>query len=790
MLVAFCIIQQTKSQTIDRKITGIIADVKNNETLPFAAVSIYNTVNTTAAIKSTQSADNGVFNFMLPAGEYLIKVSSFGYQSKTITKLFLTEEKPILDLGMIYLSSDTRQLEEVVVEFKKPIVEIQDDKIVYNVDQSIFAEGGVATDVLKNVPMVQVDIDGKATIAGKRNTRIFIDGKPSDYSPNSIGDLLSILPSDALESVEVITDPSSKFDSDGDGIINIVLKKAKKIGLTGNLSSTAGTQGNYNMGSFLSNKKTKFSYTANAGFNHGNRLSNGLSNRSNFFADTTFYIDQTNGNERLTNGFNARFGGSLLPDTGKTIRFNIRTGYNASNSTIENQIIYLNEQQVNASLRSQFNDTQSNNFDVATDVDYDVKAKNNNNYSFGLNFNKNNSNNIRDNSRYFYNADGSPAIRDPTLQVNDFDDISTNLQLTADYDKSFTKLSGRLEAGFKTDLSSTNNDQLVQSFDFLTNQYVLNPSLTNTFKFNQNIYAGYISYRFKLGKWGFRAGNRTEITDVNFIQQTGSNINIKPYLNFFPSFAVNRNFKGKYNLGVNYSRRISRPRPNTLNPLIDNSDPLNIRFGNPDLIASFTDQYELNFGIYEKEWSISPRLSYSIANKIIERIRTINQDGSSETTFKNLANSNALNFNLFGNYRAGKKKTFNAGITLSKITYNSVANTTLNRSGTNIRANAGLNYTFSRFSAFEGNLNFIRNTEAQGVTRGSVGTQFGFRQNMFKNKMGLRLTAIDPFNQKNNTITTEGINFYQQSFLLQRTRNFTFSLSYRFTKIINVPTKK
>lgn len=243
-----------KAQSKLGGLKGKVVDEQTKETIPFINISLYKATDSLNKF-DYQTDVNGVFNIeKLPLGLYSIKFSFVGYQSKSIKNILLDENRFAINLGDVTLLTDQQMLNEVVVEYKRPIIEMMDDKIVYNVDQSIFSEGSVATDILKNVPLVTVDMDGKATIAGKRNTRIFIDGKPSDYSANSIGELLSILPSDALESVEVITDPSSKFDSDGDGIINIVMKKGKKVGLSGNLSSRVGTLGNHNTGAFISKK--------------------------------------------------------------------------------------------------------------------------------------------------------------------------------------------------------------------------------------------------------------------------------------------------------------------------------------------------------------------------------------------------------------------------------------------------------------------------------------------------------------------------------------------------------
>ena len=762
-------------------ISGKVIDTNTQETIPLVSVFYYQDLDSLNA-KATQADANGLFSIKnLTLGTYTLKLSFVGYQTQKITKIILDQNKPEVNLQNIALLGDSKLLNEVVIEYKKPLVEVQEDKIVYNVDQSIFSEGSVATDILKNVPLVTVDIDGKATIAGKKNTRIFIDGKPSDYSATSIGDLLSILPSDALESVEVITDPSSKFDADGDGIINIVMKKGKRLGLNGNLSTRVGSLGNYNTGVFLSQKNPKFSFSGNVGFNHNVRFSDSNSDRTNIFVDTTFN-DQSNNSDRIYDGFNTRFGGNYQIDSAQNFKFSFRGGYNGGNNNSLSDNYFLDGGQTIQTLRRQSNLSGSSNFDFVTDFDYSLKTKSKANYSFGLIYQKNSSNSNRDFTRFTINPDGSQRFN-PSLQLNDNENLGNNLEINLDYDKGLTFLKSRIELGVKAALNTSDESQAAQVFDYTTNQFEYNDALTNKFTFKQNIYSAYLSYRFRISKWSFRMGNRAELTSVVFQQENAAKLNIDPYVNLFPSLAVNRTFNNKYSFGLNYSKRVARPRQNALNPIIDNSDPDNLRFGNPNLIPSFTNQYEANFSVFSDKWSFSPRVSYARANKIIERFKTANADGTSVTTYNNVGNSSSFNFIVFGNYRPSKNQTFNAGFTLSQISYTSVVNSALSRNGIGIRSNIGVNYTFTKATAVEANLNYNRNVAAQGTSVGSVQTQFGVRQNMFKNKVGLRLTAEDPFTQQNNTSITEGPNFYQESFSVQRTRNFLLSLSYRFTKI-------
>ncbi len=766
---------------LDGTLTGKVVDLENKETIPFVNILLFSSADSLIG-KPFQTDDKGVFSIKnLPFGSYTIKFSFIGYQAKTIKSILLSVDRADINLGDVTLTTDQQMLNEVVIEYKKPTVEIQDDKIVYNVDQSIFSEGSVATDILKNVPLVTVDIDGKATIAGKMNTRIFIDGKPSDYSANSIGELLSILPSDALESIEVITDPSSKFDADGDGIINIVMKKGKKVGLSGNVTSRAGTLGNHNSGVFLSKKDKKYAFTGNLGYSHSNVFNNGTSERSNFFTDTTFN-NQSNDNERFNDGFNTRFSGNMDIDSAQSVKFSARGGFSGNDISSFSENTYLNNLGDLRYNREQNNISANSTLSYSLDADYYLKLKNKSQYNLGVVYARNSYESARDYSRYFYNPDGSPRS-DPSLQLNDNESLGNNLDINLDYDKSFNFLRSKLEAGVKTALNSSDESQAAQSYDYTTGAFEFNPSLTNTFNFGQNIYSGYVSVRFKIKKWSFRAGNRAEVTDVKFNQENGSNFSIEPYTSFFPSAAVNRSFNNKYSIGLSYGRRIARPRQNALNPIIDDSDPQNLRFGNPSLSPSMTNQYELRFSMFNNDWSLSPRLSYAEANNIIERVKTVDEDGSSVTTYENLANSSSLSFNVFANYKASKKQNLTASFSLTKIRYSSVINLAYNRDGYNIKTNIGGNYSFGKKTFAELNIFYVKNTAAQGTSSGTVQTQFGVKRNILKNKFSLRFTAIDPFTQRNISSITEGPNFYQESSNIRKTRNFLFALSYRFTKI-------
>ncbi|HEY0899441.1 MAG TPA: outer membrane beta-barrel protein, partial [Sphingobacteriaceae bacterium] len=631
---------QTKSGTI----RGTVTDAATGAAIDFAVVTLYSS---DKVIKNSMSENGGKFNFAnLPYGNYDLKISFIGYLTDTIRNINITATSSILELRPVALRANTQQLSEVTVVEQKPTVEYSADKITFNAGQTLLAEGSVATDLLKNVPMVDVDIDGKATIAGKRNTRIFIDGKPSDFMASDISDLLNVLPSDAIEKIEVITSPPAKYSADGEGIINIELKKGYKIGLNGNVSATGTTRGNYNGSGYLAYRTSKLTLASNYGYRENFRRSSGSSSRMTFNPDTVYYINQNNENNSRNGGQNLRT--NLDWDLNAKNNFSISANLNRNRNsgTTHSDYHYINENLVTQSLRKQHNQNNGNSLNGAVNLDYTLKLPKHKDEKvvLGMNYYENEGQGERFFERSFFQPDGTPDGVDPTLQRNDNETGNKGLELNLDYDRALKGNGNSIEMGLRSNFRLNNNDQHAEIYDFAQQTYLTNNALSNTFEFTESLHAAYASFRTRTkNNWGFRAGGRAEMTRVS-IQTDARNYELKPYLNFFPNLAVNRFFKKRYNLGITYNMRINRPRENALNPQVENSDLVNISYGNPDLKPSFTHQVDLSLGTYQNKWSLSPRIGFSNTNRIIERIRTVGADGISRTTYENVASSKAYTF--------------------------------------------------------------------------------------------------------------------------------------------------
>lgn len=757
--------------------------------IPSAVVAIYE-AGVEQPLRTTSTDENGLFKFeALKPGTYKIKVSFVGFTSLTVNEVIITEKSLERNLGSLKLSSEQNDLNEVTITAEKPVIEFAADMITYNVDKSILAEGSTANDILKNVPMVQVDIDGNATIAGKRSTRIFIDGKPSDYMTSNIADLLNVLPSDAIQKIEVMTNPPARYSGDGEGIINIVMKKGFAIGFNGNAGITAGAQGNTNMNTNASYQSKNYSLTGSAAYRSGINKSTANAYRENFdlVKDTTFYYDNYTNSKSRSNGGNFRAGLDWDISPSQNLRVSTNLNINNNDSRSGTDFNFLSEEFDLRRIRKQLSTADGNSYNVVFNADYSLTAKESGEkLTIGITYNNNANNSLRLLDQYYT----LPNNLKPSLRETGTDIGNGGLTFNLDYDKPVFNKRDRLEAGLMFTQRKNDNDLLVRDFDFTTEEYVISQRLSNQFLYNERIIAGYTSYNYKTKHFGVKAGMRAELTVVDFDLSSGDNYNIKPYLSLFPNISVNHFFKKKYNIGATYSVRVNRPRENTLNPQINDNDPLNISFGNPGLVPAYTHQMDISFGVFGEKWSFTPRLSYSTSSGVIERYRSVevvNGVASSETTFYNVGSNDIFGLILIGNYKPSKKISTNANLTLTQSNYTSSLNSALNRSGLSFRSAVGLSIQLPLRTAFESNVNYANNVNAQGRTKGSITTSMAARKTFLKNRLSTRITISDPFGSRNNMLYSEGVNFKLQNFSTRNTSNVTMSINYRFTKIKKVP---
>lgn len=779
----------TFAQSNNGSVSGKLTDPVTGEMIDFAGVAIINQ-GTEDIVKSNTSNNGGTFKITgLPYGKYALRISFVGYEKQMVDDIEINAEHIDIYLGTIKLKKSGAALNEVTVTEKKNVVDFNADQVTYNVSQSLQSEGATATDILKNVPMVSVDIDGNATIAGKRNTRIFIDGKPSDYMSSNIADLLNILPSDAIEKIEVMTNPPVKYSADGEGIINIVLKKGYKVGLNGTLSLSAGTLGNYNVNSYASYKGKTFSVSSSYAFGESESNTYSTSQSQNFPTNAALYYRNQNGDRSNLNfGHNIRNSLNWDIDTTQNLRFTSNFNINHASGSSASDYYSLDQNYSQTELRDQDNNNANRSFNYSFDLDYTLKRKNGDQLEAAATFGGNTSGSDRFAQTIYLDANNLPIATKPALnQTYDVDGANKVLQVKVDYDKPLgaTKKS-TFDFGVSANMRTNNNNQDVEDLNFTTQAYSQNALLSNNFVYHENIYSGYASLSIKTdNKWSFRAGGRSEVTDVDFtVSAVPDPYFIKPYVTFFPNASISKNFSN-YTIGVSYSGRIGRPNIYSLNPqIITNVSNPNISFGNPNLSPSYTQQVDFSFAIYGKNWAFYPRIGIANTTRIIERITTPIANQAYQTTYDNLGSSSYNTINLYGNYRISKRINLNGGGTLGHMVYQTTnINSKLNRNGYTVQVKGGTQIDIPGKFAFEGNTNYYSNSSAQGRNKGSLTSSFAMRKSFYKNKIRVRLMATNPLGQTSSTTFTQGDTFNKEDYYTINTRNYTLSVSYNFTKV-------
>ncbi len=496
------------------------------------------------------------------------------------------------DLGNIKMEPDATDLGNVTVtSTAKPQFEMGIDRKIFNVDKNLVSAGQTATEIMKNIPALNVDVDGNVTLRNASPT-IFIDGRPTTIT-------LDQLPADIIEKVELITNPSAKFDASGGnaGILNIVLKKNKKVGYNGGLRTGIDSRARVNLGGDINIRQNKVNAFLSANFNQRKSISNSLTDRDNTF--TTPSNVYTVG-KSTNNGYFGFFRGGFdfLVDNRNTI--SVAANYN------KGQFDNVNDQRVDSTVQNSFtgynkimNNSRSNFENFGTQLSFKHNfARNGENISADANFNSSKNDNNSFVSTNTYKTDNTikfPALLQQTIGngTNKFYTLQT------DYENPLNEDS-KLELGARMAIRDFGNTSNQYRFDYGSNKYTLVPAISNRYKFNDQVYAAYATYSFKVKKFSYQLGLRAESSNYTgtLLKTTGvdsAQFKVNFPLSLFPSAFITYKMTDKEDLQLNYSRRVNRPNFFQLMPFPDYSDPQNINIGNAGLKPEFTNSFEVSY---------------------------------------------------------------------------------------------------------------------------------------------------------------------------------------------------
>ena len=780
-------------------ITGKVKDSVSGNPLEYATITLLDSAGV-KTINGTTSNPAGQFIVdNIPTGHFRLIIEFIGYSSFAINNLFINRKNQILDLKNVLLSKNAKLLSTVTVTGQAKLIENKIDKLVFNAEKDLTSTGGVATDILKKVPQVSVDVDGNVELSGSSSIRFLINGKPSTAFGSSITDVLQSIPASQIKSIEVITNPGAKYDAQGlGGIINIILKQNTAKGINGNVSLTAGTR--MENGSVNFNARNK-NFGINAFVSGNVRLTAqtpiSSSRVSVDSAGGKSLLDQDGTNRFTRHGIESGIGFDWTLK--KKNNFNGSFNYNDfgnSGSGTSNQLQSSadNSGNIISSIYSQNYSSQSSRFHNA-DASLSYKrtfSKEDEELNFSVNSSFGNSTLIADNYQLLLPSDSlyyGIMARNPGKQ--------NETQVQIDYALPLSK-STMLEIGAKTTWLDIKSSSGVQSFNTDDKLYGFDSSLSNSLRYHQKVYAGYATISFPVARlFDVKIGSRFERTETNsFYSNAQAQVQTPGYNTLVPSVFFSKKLGDDQVIKISYSKRIERPDYGDLNPFINTSDPKNITAGNPYLQPEIGQRFELSYSrdfpklgsfmitaFYRNNGQdIQPYIKYYPMLQVGDSIYY----NVSVSTRENIGTEKNTGINLFANIHAGDKLTFRSNVFMFHRHIINALDKGADRSSFNYRLNLNAAYQFTPLLAAEffGNFNSARN-EVQGKYPSFTSYSFAIRRLLWHKKGSLALTANNPFAEYvNQRLEVYGTNFTQNSLRQIPFRSIGINFTWKFGKLV------
>lgn len=769
------------------KISGSIINGNTKEIVDFASVVLLEQKDM-SYVSGTQSNTDGNFEFnALQAGAYYLKITFVGYKDFEQKNLILKTGQN-LNLGNVtLLPDDSKILSEVMIEGQGSSMKLGIDRKVFDVGQSVVSAGGSATDLLSDIPSLSVDMDGTVSLRGTSGVQILIDGKPSAMAGGDITQVLQSMPANTIQSVEIITNPSSKYEADGQsGIINIILKKNIRTGFNGIANLSAGSYNNYNSGLNMNYRDSRVNYFGSYSYNRGNYVGDGYTLNENLINNSITKNNSESSRKRDSHSVKVGLDYYLNDKNTLGISGGINKRDNNNNESIA--YIYQNQPILNGtSIRN--SDRAQDNFGFDLNLDYKKEFSRKGEELVGnVSFGKNNEEGIENFNQEFSNENQGVDKR-----LNDRSQDGENANIQLDYTLPFSEDS-RFEAGYKSTIRNTNEQQLSDSFDPVKNIFVRDYDLTNAFKLEDVVHAFYSNYQNKItSSLGFQVGLRLEQAYLN-TQYNSLDPDVAEkerltdgkldYLRLYPSMFLTQQLKNDQQVQVSYTRRVRRPRGWQVNPFKDVSDPMNIRMGNANLLPEDIHSFEMSYAKFWPAVSLTSSVYHRRVNDGIENIRTSADAQTSAviSQWLNMGKREATGFELIS------KVTFNRNIDATgnfNFYYNKYFGNEefglAARDGYNWDANLSTNIkiTNALTAQVKGNYNAPR-LQAQGQTNASFVMDAGLKMEVLNNKGSILFNVRDLFNQRVWSGYTETPQFTQQFEHRWMKRSFMLSFNYRF----------
>ena len=753
------------------KIVGNVVEVNSKQPIEQTTILLLDKTSR-EAITGTITAPDGTFSIKTQASNFYIEISFIGYTTKTFSVFKIVNGK--IDLKTIVLEENQQSLDEVVVRAEKSQTEFKLDKRVFNVGKDLSSTGASALEVLNNVPSVNVNIEGVVTLRGSQGVQILINGKPSVLA-SADGNALGTITADMIEKIEVITNPSAKYDAQGtSGIINIVIKKSEKRGLNGAATLNIGTPNSNSFGLSLNKRTEKFNLFSQIGIGLRTYPDERISINRDLISNTTI-------NSFGESEFDEKFSNIL-----------IGTDYHINDKnivTLSGSYAYEIEEQRSV---SNFNKLDGSNTIVESWKREELTEAKNPKLRYEIQYKK-------DFERHkdqtlLFSALGSSFRKDQTSDFNDIgslgnvpdtkqeartdyklEDYTFKLDYTHPFSETYT-----FETGAQYVINNVSNDFAVN--DFISGNWVNNTNLTNVFDFKQNVLGVYTTGAYEGEKWGIKIGVRLENTDISTLLQTTNESSKRAYTDVFPSGHTSYKVSDDFSVQIGYSKRINRPSLWHLSPFSNIRNNFSISTGNPDLQPEYTDSYEVTSIHKFNKVSLNLSMYNRYTIDAVERV-IVFENNVSMSRPENVGTNNTTGFELNGKYTSLNWLTINSDFNINYFARKGVYEmTSFDFNGNRWSASITSKFKLPAQFDFEISGDYTSEYETlQQVISDNLFIDLGLRKKILKGKTILNISIRDLFAARVDENITSQPEFYLFN-SRKRGRFITFGISYGFGK--------
>ncbi len=765
------------------QIEGQVLEGETGQPIGTATVAVWSLPDS-SLVTGAVTDDEGRFLIdRLRPGRYYVVITFVGFRPYSSEALTLSRQAPKVDLGAIRLLPDTAQLEGIEVTAERETVTFALDRTVYNVKDQPASLGGSATDVLQNVPSVEVDGEGKVSLRGNQNVAILINGKPAPVRGDFLTTFLQQIPSDMIERVEVIPNPSAKYDPDGmAGILNIVLRKDAELGLGGGITLGAATGDKYNASGNLTYQKGKITLAGSYGYRNDERRNEGYDFRENRYAEPLSYLEQNREGTRQNRSHLVNLSADYNLSRQNTLSASamVSTGKGANdNLNIYEQLGSLRE------LTGGFDRLTQGKGD-RFNMDYRLSFRrvvepSRHELTTEFRFNRRTNDAFDTYTQRLLAEDGTPL--DPPLQLQHSDQDSRENEWTFQLDYTRPLGSLKLETGLKSNLRRLDSDYFSESYDPAVARFVPDVNLNNEFLYEEQVHAGYGILGGSMGSWEAQAGLRVEQALTNFDLKTTGETFDNDYFSLFPSVFVAYKLADTRQVKISYSKRIRRPRTRMLNPFASFNDPLNLFVGNPRLQPEYTHAFELTYQQFSRLGSLSLTPYFRRTVNKFERFKTVDPEtGVSTLTFRNFDTSDSYGTELVGSVRFGRGLSGFASFNFFKvITDGSNVDSDLGNDAYSWSTRANISWEITRGLSLQA---FYFYRAPMDVAQGHISSfsmaNIALQKKVLRDHGTIGIRVSDPFDQMGFRFEVDEDLLYQQGERSWESQVVYLTFSYNF----------